>query len=40
MAHYLTHKEHGKTRTVYVPVDLVKVVRRRIEDDRRLKRLS
>ena len=40
MAYYLTYKEHGKTRTVYVPVDLVKEVRRWIQEHQRLKQLS
>ncbi len=40
MAYYLTYKERAKTRTVYVPVDLVKEVRRWIEEHRRLKRVS
>jgi hypothetical protein len=40
MAWYLTYKERAKTRTVYVPVDLVKEVRRWIEEHRRLKLLS
>lgn len=40
MAYYLTYKEHGKTRTVYVPVDLVKEVRRWIKEHQRLKQLS
>jgi len=37
--HFLTYKEAGKTRTVYVPVDLVEEVRSWIEEHRRLKRL-
>ena len=36
---YLTYKEKGQTRTVYVPVDLVEEVKRWIEDHRRIKTL-
>ena len=38
--HYLTYKEKGKTRTVYVPLDLVEEVKGWIEEHRRLKRLT
>lgn len=36
---YLTFAEHGKTRTVYVPIDLEKEVRRWSADYRALKQL-
>jgi len=36
---YLTYKEKGKTRTVYVPVDLVEEVKRWIAEHRRIKTL-
>jgi hypothetical protein len=38
-AHQLTYKVRGKTRTVYVPVDLTEEVRSWIDEHRRLKRL-
>jgi hypothetical protein len=38
--HYLTYKEKGKTRTVYVPLDLVEEVKGWIEEHRRLRRLT
>ncbi len=38
-AHQLTCKVRGKTRTVYVPVDLTEEVRTLIDEHRRLKRL-
>lgn len=37
--HYLTYKEKGKTRTVYVPVDLIEEVQQWIGEHRRLKNL-
>lgn len=37
--HYLTYKESGKTRTVYVPLELVKEVKLWIEEHRRIKTL-
>ncbi len=37
---YLTYKEKGKTRTVYVPLDLLEEVKGWIEEHRRLRRLS
>lgn len=39
LAHQLTLKEHGKTRTVYVPKELLDEVRSWIDEHRRLKRL-
>jgi hypothetical protein len=36
---YLTFKEHGKTRTVYVPMELRKEVGRWLAEHRRLKQL-
>ena len=39
-AHQLTLKEHGKTRTVYVPKALLKDVQSWIDEHRRLKRLQ
>lgn len=36
---YLTYKEKGRTRTVYVPVDLVEEVERWIAEHRRIKTL-
>ena len=39
LAHQLTLKEHGKTRTVYVPKELLAEVRQWITEHRRLKRL-
>lgn len=36
---YLTRKEKGKTRTVYVPVDLTEEVRAWVEEHQRLKKL-
>lgn len=38
--HYLTFKEEGKTRSVYVPQDLLPEVQSWIQEHRRLKRLS
>jgi len=38
--HYITYKEKGKTRTVYVPLDMIKEVRSWIEEHRRMKKLS
>jgi len=38
--HCITYKEKGKTRTVYVPLDLVEEVKGWIEEHRRLKRLT
>ena len=38
--HYLTFKEEGKTRSVYVPQDLLPEVQTWIEEHRRLKTLS
>ncbi len=37
--HYLTCKQNGKTHTVYVPLDLLKVVKSWIREQRRLKTL-
>jgi hypothetical protein len=37
--HLLTFKVHGKTNSVYVPLDFVQEVRSWIEEHRRLKRL-
>jgi len=39
VGNYLTFKEAGKTRTVYVPLDLVEDVRQWIAETRRLKTL-
>ena len=39
VGNYLTFKEAGKTRTVYVPLDLVEDVRQWIAEGRRLKDL-
>jgi len=39
-AHHLTLKEHGQTRTVYVPVDLLDEVRQWVAEHQRLKRLQ
>jgi len=39
IGHYLTFKEAGKTRTVYVPQDLVEEVRQWIAETKRLKGL-
>jgi hypothetical protein len=39
VGHYLTFKVAGKTRTVYVPLDLVEEVRRWVAEGRRLKLL-
>ena len=39
VGNYLTYKEGGKTRTVYVPLDLVEDVRAWIAEHRRLKQL-
>jgi hypothetical protein len=38
-AYHLTYKDQGKSRTVYVPLDLVEEVRSWIDNHRRLKRL-
>lgn len=38
LSYQLTLKEHGKTRTVYVPMDLVDEVRSWIHEHRRLKK--
>jgi len=38
--HYLTFKVKGKTRTVYVPLDLVEEVGKWIKEHQRLKKLS
>jgi cell fate (sporulation/competence/biofilm development) regulator YlbF (YheA/YmcA/DUF963 family) len=38
-AHHLTYKDHGKTRTVYVPVDLVAEVQSWVAEHQRLKAL-
>lgn len=38
--HYLTCKQQGKTRTVYVPKDLLKEVQSWIREHRRLKKLT
>ena len=40
VGHYLTYKVAGKTRTVYVPVDLVEEVRGWIAEHRRLRELT
>lgn len=40
VGHYLTFKVQGKTRTVYVPKDLLKEVRAWIQEHRRLKQLG
>lgn len=40
LGHYLTFKEDGKTRTVYVPQELVKEVESWVEEHRRLRKLS
>ena len=40
IAHQLTFKEHGKTRTVYVPKDLLAEVRSWIDEHKRLKKLQ
>lgn len=37
---YLTFKEEGKTRTVYVPLDLLEDVKRWVAEHQRLKKLS
>jgi hypothetical protein len=39
-AHHLTFKEGGKTRTVYVPQDLLEEVRSWVQEHRRLKVLQ
>jgi hypothetical protein len=39
-AHHLTLKENGKTRTVYVPVDLLDEVRSWVAEHQRLKQLG
>lgn len=38
--HYLTFKEAGKTRTVYVPLDMLTEVRQWVKEHRRLKALQ
>jgi hypothetical protein len=38
-AHHLTFKEHGQTRTLYVPQDLVEEVRTWVQEYQRLKAL-
>ncbi len=40
IGHYLTFKVEGKTRTVYVPKDLLKEVRVWIQEHKRLKQLG
>jgi len=40
MGYYLTFKQAGKTRTVYVPLDMVMEVRGWIAEHKRLKQLS
>lgn len=40
VGNYLTYAVEGRTRTVYVPLDLVEEVRTWIEEHRRLKALS
>lgn len=40
VGHYLTFAVEGKTRTVYVPQDLVKEVRAWIQEHKRLKQLG
>lgn len=40
LGHYLTFKEDGKTRTVYVPQELVTEVESWVEEHRRLRKLS
>lgn len=40
VGHYLTFKADGKTRTVYVPQDLLKEVRSWIQEHQRLKQLG
>ena len=39
VAHQLTLKQHGKTRTIYVPRELLKDVRSWIDEHKRLKKL-
>jgi hypothetical protein len=39
VGHYLTSKVQGKTRTVYVPLDLLDEVRTWVEEHKRLKNL-
>ena len=39
VGNYITYKEKGKTRTVYVPLELVEDVRAWVEEHRRLKTL-
>jgi len=38
--HYITYKHEGKTRTVYVPMELLEEVNAWIQEHRRLRRLS
>jgi hypothetical protein len=40
VAHQLTLKEHGKTRTVYVPKEMLVEVRSWIDEHKRLKKLQ
>jgi hypothetical protein len=40
VGHYLTFKVEGKTRTVYVPKDLLREVRAWIQEHKRLKQLG
>lgn len=40
VGNYVTYKEKGKTRTVYVPLDLLEEVKAWIAEHRRVKRLS
>lgn len=40
LGHYLTYKEEGKTRTVYVPKDLVEEVSAWVREHQRLRQLS
>jgi hypothetical protein len=39
-AHHLSFKQDGRTRTVYVPVDLLDEVRKWVSEHQRLKRLQ
>jgi hypothetical protein len=38
--HYLTYKEKGKTRTVYVPLDMLEDVKAWVKEHKRLRNLS
>jgi len=40
VGHYVTYKERGKTRTVYVPLDLLEEVKAWIAEHRRLRGLT